>query len=140
MAIARSRQSHLAALALLLPALLLRALIPAGFMPAADPHGVLALQMCSTGTSGVVELPRVDRDSLLHTFDPLEQTPLGHGDRPTPCDFALASLGAAPPPASVTAVLATLEREPRSQPLRDRLPVAERSEYPQQPRAPPHYS
>jgi hypothetical protein len=138
---ARSRQFHLAALVLLLPALLSRALIPAGFMPAADPHGVLALQMCSTGTFGVMKLPRVDRDSLLRAFDPGEQTPLGHGDRPAPCDFALASSGAAPPPAPVTAILATLPREPRPQPLGDRQPpVAERFEHPQQPRAPPHYS
>jgi hypothetical protein len=137
----RSRRLRLVALALLLPALALRALIPVGFMPASGANSVLALQMCSVGTFGAAESPRIERDSLLRAFDPAERTPLGHDeDRGTPCDFAPVSSGAALPPAPAAVVLATLGREPRPQPVADLIPVFSLTERAQQPRAPPTYS
>jgi len=136
----RSRRIRYAALALLLPALLLRALIPAGFMPASGADSVLALQMCSTGTAEAAQTVRIDRDSLLRAFDPSGHEPAGHDDRSKPCDFAVSSLGAAPPPTLTGAVLATLGREPRPQPVRDLVPDSRLPDHLPQPRAPPSHS
>jgi hypothetical protein len=137
---AHGRRRRFLTLALLLPALALRALVPAGFMPVADGNDVLALQMCSAGSAAGFERPRVERDSLLQAFDPAEQGPAGHDDRRSPCEFALASLGAAPPPAIAGVVVETLGREPRPRPLRHQSPVPNAPVHAQQPRAPPSYS
>jgi hypothetical protein len=137
---ARNRRRRFVTLALLLPALALRALVPAGFMPAGSGDGVLALQMCSVGSAGGVDRRPVELDAVLQAFDPAEQGPVGHDDRRSPCDFALGSVGAAPPPATAAVVVDTLGREPRPRPVRHQAPGPDSREHAQQPRAPPRYS
>jgi hypothetical protein len=137
---AHSRRRRFVTLALLLPALALRALVPTGFMPSGGGDDILALQMCSAGSAGGAELRRLERDAVLQAFDPAEQGPRGHEDRRAPCDFTLASLGAAPPPATVAVVVDVLGREARPRPLRHLAPVPRSLDHAQQPRAPPRFS
>jgi hypothetical protein len=136
-----SRRLRLVASAVLLPALMLRALVPAGFMPASGAGAVIAMQMCSAVNPGAMIFLRLDSESRLRVLGTGDQTAPGqHDERGTACEFALASFGTAPPPASTAVVLATLDRERRPHAMPDRAPIASLPEHTQQPRAPPRHS
>jgi len=77
---------------LLMAALLFRALVPAGFMPAQAENGAIVMQLCAGfGTKSVV----VDLGDGAATHDGANQL-FDH----SPCGFA-ATAAAAPPPADV---------------------------------------
>ena len=82
---------------LLTAALLFRALIPTGFMPAQDESGAIVMQLCS-GFGIKTVLVELGDDGA--TKDPGSQL-FEH----SPCGFASASL-AAPPPASAAIAIA----------------------------------
>jgi hypothetical protein len=129
-------------MAMLLPALMLRALIPTGFMPASGTGTVLAIQMCSAVNPGTVTFLQLDSESRLRNLGAGDQPAPGHDDedRGTACEFALAPAGTAPPPASSAVVLATLDRELRPVAVPDLAPIASLPDHAQQPRAPPRHS
>ncbi len=94
-----SRRHHrLVALTLIVPALVLRALIPVGFMPTSSADTVIELRMCSITNPSAVRYLQIDSESVAQVVDSTEPVPLDHGDDyRTPCDFAVLSCGAAPP-------------------------------------------
>lgn len=89
------RRLHLV-IALLLPLMVLRAMLPAGYMPVTE-NGMLRIAMCSDGLYSAANDPSGDSttDSGNH------ELPAGSGD----CAFANAAAGA-PPPAELLSVVA----------------------------------
>jgi len=111
---------------LLFPALALRLLVPAGFMPSAGDGVGLTMQMChgDAQSSVVIRLSHGDR------------TPGGHrAPHDAPCVFA-ATAATAPPPMAVVPLEAAALQEPVSPP-RESGPVLRNPHRLQAPRAPP---
>ncbi len=130
----RQRQKRLWIAGLLLPAILYRALIPAGFMLAADSDGTLGLQFCP-GT----DLPAADtRPAHAHHHDGAsgDSGRAGHGQ--LLCPFAAAA-GPAPLPTLTALVIAPDHNQPviSRTASRDTIPTIIRT---QSPRAPPALS
>jgi hypothetical protein len=111
---------------LLMAALLFRALVPAGFMPAQAENGAIVMQLCSGfSTKSVV----VDFGQASATHDGGSQL-FDH----SPCGFTAASI-AAPPPATLAFVAGTLDTPPVRGDLRSVItPSITRAH---SPRAPP---
>lgn len=84
---------------LLMAALLFRALVPAGFMPAQAENGEIVMQLCSGfGTKSVV----VDMGASGATHDSGSQL-FDH----SPCGFTAAAMAAPPPAAAAFAAIST---------------------------------
>ena len=111
---------------LLFPALALRLLVPAGFMPSASDGVGLTMQMCHGDAQSSVVI------RLNHG-----ENPPGHRGAPhdAPCVFA-ASAATAPPPMAVVPLEAAALQEPVSPP-RESGPVLRNPHRLQAPRAPP---
>ena len=111
---------------LVLPALLLRLLVPAGFMPGVAADHSLTMQMCHGSGSQVLASPE--------TTEPDENS----ADHGSPCLFAATSVTAPPPVSTVTSPDAA-RQQPRTQslPASAALRSLHRS---QAPRAPPAHS
>ena len=112
---------------LLFPALALRLLVPAGFMPSAGEGAALTMQMCHGDAQSSVVI------RLSHG----EQRPPGDRRAPhdAPCVFA-ATAATAPPPVAVVPLDGMALPEPVSPP-RESEPVLRDSHRLQSPRAPP---
>jgi hypothetical protein len=114
---------------LLLAVLLLRALVPAGFMPVPDAAGAstLTMQMCSVAGPLTVSLKLDGQNS------PAPSTPRAHvGDY---CAFAVSAMSAPPPAASVAALL--IPRTAELSPLAIEIAVLPSILRAHSPRAPP---
>lgn len=100
------------ALALVLPSLLLRGLIPVGFMPMAE-GGHLDIALCP-GTVDVATFIAASRDAQAHHHHQGHQHGPGHQDHRSPaCPYALSG-SAMPMPALLTqAIPAVRTEEPR---------------------------
>lgn len=82
---------------MLLPALLFRLLVPAGFMPGLDEGFSLTMQMChGDGTTSIVV--RYDGNGAPLDSEPGE--PTGRAGHEAPCVFATSGV-VAPPPADL---------------------------------------
>ena len=123
-------RSHRMLLALLLlPGLLIRAAVPAGFMPAVGQGAVLTMAMCSgQATHSVVVHP----DGSPAPADPGQQSPQHHE---APCVFA-ATAGGPPPPLAVMLVVAS-SLQTDIAPSLFFAPIARRAIRAHAPRAPP---
>jgi len=99
------RQSRsLAIAALLLPALLYRALIPAGFMPTVGADGALTLEFCPGETSPAVSIEAIhghahhgDRAVMGHIYTHESTDPSSPGQQHVPCPYALSATPALAP-------------------------------------------
>lgn len=110
---------------LALPALLLRLLVPAGFMPGVTEDDSLTMQMCHGSGNASLALP----DPATTEQDERSED---HGG---PCLYAATSVTAPPPLAAGPAPVATLQELARPAPP---VSAALRSPHrPQAPRAPP---
>jgi hypothetical protein len=111
---------------LLFPALALRLMVPAGFMPSVGDGDKLTMQMCHGDA----------QSSVIMRLSQGEQPP-GEHDAPhdAPCVFA-ASAATAPPPVAVVPLEGMALPEPVSPP-RESEPLLRNSHRPQSPRAPP---
>ncbi|MFZ4747916.1 MAG: DUF2946 family protein [Sphingomonas sp.] len=83
-----------ASFALITVAMLLRLVIPAGYMPTTDATGAIRISVC-TGTGA--QTAYVDRDGKVH-----KEAPDGKHQDPQPCGFGALSVGLA------TTLVATL--------------------------------
>jgi hypothetical protein len=113
---------------LVLPALLLRLLVPAGFMPGVDEDDSLTMQMCHGNGSASLALPGPGSTER-------GESSADHGSR---CLYAATSVTAPPPVATGAApVAARHEAATRAPPASAALRSLHR---PQAPRAPPALS
>jgi len=130
----RQRQERLWIAGLLLPAILYRALIPAGFMPAIGSDGALRLQFCPGADRAAADTRPVHAHH--HGGASGDSGGAGHGQ--LLCPFA-ATAGPAPLPAMTALVVASVDSQPVvSRPVsRDTVPTIIRT---QSPRAPPALS
>jgi hypothetical protein len=111
---------------LLFPALALRLLVPAGFMPSATDGASLTMQMCHGDAQSSV---------VMHLSDG-KQSPKDRGaPHDAPCVFA-ATAATAPPPMAVVPLEGTALPEPAARP-RETEPVLRNPHRLQAPRAPP---
>ena len=129
---ARLRRKQFRIAGLLLPAILFRALIPAGFMPAIASDGAFGLQFCP----GTDQAAMDTRSAHFHHHGGASGDSgdtMGHGQ--LLCPFA-ATVGPAPLPALTALVIAPDYNQPvPSRPVsRDTIPTIIRT---QSPRAPP---
>ena len=114
---------------LLLPGLLIRAAVPAGFMPAVGQGAALTMAMCSgQATHSIV----VHSDGSPAPVDPGQQSPQHHQ---APCVFA-ATAGGPPPPLIAMIVVASSLQTDVAPPLFV-APIARPAIRAHAPRAPP---
>lgn len=127
----QQRQKRLWIAGLLLPAILFRALIPAGFMPAIDSDGALRLQFCPGADLAVADTRPAHAHH--HHGSSGDSGTAGHGQ--LLCPFAAAA-GPAPLPTLTALVIAPDCNQPvMNRPVsRDTIPTIIRT---QSPRAPP---
>jgi len=85
----RSLPQHIP-LALIAFAMLLRVIVPAGWMPTTDADGAIRISIC-TGMGP--ETAYIDRDGKLH-----KEAPSGTHHDPQPCGFGVLALGLIDPP------------------------------------------
>jgi hypothetical protein len=122
----RPRRSRSIAL-LALPALLLRLLVPAGFMPGLAEDESLTMQVCHGAGGGGMQLAR----SAPHGPD--GKTSADHG---SPCLYAASSVTAPPPLLPAGALVDSPGRDPVAVP-RTAAPSLRSLHRAQSPRAPP---
>ncbi len=91
------RRLHLV-IALLLPLMVLRAMLPAGYMPVTE-NGTLRIAMCSDGLYSAATVPSSDSTTDRGNHE----LPAGSGD----CAFANAATSAPPPAGFLSIVVST---------------------------------